>query len=199
MYNEEYSNEKQLIIDDNEIIDDLDTDWIENFNKIDSEFKNYYTEDLSFIKVNTIYINSANEIDMIKEEKILLQIPSILSKEELLQIIKNNCFINGQKYSLLGILKFNINIEPANLKTLFRLKDASDIFFSSVKNIDDIKFDKSITMFHDINQIFVLFHQLICIPKGSNNQHLTGNFTKKVFIYSNSNKKTKRKLYKDSI
>lgn len=188
--------------DEDLIIDELDTDWIENFNKIDEEFKNYYCEDLPFVKINSLYINSENEIDMVKEEKIILKTPSLLSKEELLQIIKQNCFISGQKYSLLGILKYNIDIEPKNLKHLFKYQtnknESNQLFLTSLKNIDDIKFEKSITMFHDINQLFILFHQLICVPKSSTNT-LNHNFTKKVFIYSNSNKKTKRKQYKDSI
>lgn len=180
-------------------IEDLDTNWIDNFNKMDEELKNYYCEDLTFIKINSIYINSLNEIDMIKEEKHLLKSLGILSKEELLQIIKHNCFLNSQKYSLLGILKYNIDIEPSNIKQLFRKnKIAVDTYFSSVKNIDSIKFEKSIAMFHDINQIFIIFHQLVCVPKplidGQND-----NCTKKVFIHSNTNKRTKRKLYKDNI
>ncbi len=189
-------------MDEEELIDDLDTDWIDNFNKMDEEFKNYYCEDLPFIKINSVYINSLNEIDMVKEEKIIFKTPSLLSKEELLQIIKHNSFINGQKYSLLGILKYNIDIDPKNLKQLFKYQtnkaDLNQLFLTSLKNIDDIKFEKSITMFHDINQLFILFHQLICVPKSSSNA-LNHNFTKKVFIYSNSNKKTKRKQYKDSI
>lgn len=183
-----------------DLIEDLDTDWIEEFNKTDEEFKNYYCEELSFIKVHYVYINSSNEINFIKEEKILLKTPSILHKEELLHIIKNNCFMNGQKYSLLGILKYNINIQPSNLKHLLKYtKDPNrNPFLTSVKNIDTIKFEQSITMFHDINEIFILFHQLICIPKNIDIESKKKyNSTKKVYIYSNANKRTKRKLYKE--
>ena len=183
-------------------IEDLNTEWIDNFNKIDEEFKNYYCEDLTFIKINYVYINSINEIDMVKEEKHLLKKVGTLSKEELLQIIKQNCFVNGQKYSLLGILKYNIDIEPKNIKQLFKFDNNNNNFvpyFSSVKNIDSIAFEKSIAMFHDINQIFILFHQLICLPNNNNNNNKKiGNYTKKVFIYLNSNKKTRRKLYKET-
>jgi len=180
-------------------IEDLDTDWIEEFNKNDEEFKNYYCEDLSFIKVHYIYINSSNEISVLKEEKLLLKTPSTLYKEELLHIIKNNCFMNGQKYSLLGILKYNIDIDPSNLKHLLKYTNKQDInnpFLTSVKNIDTIKFEKSITMFHDINEIFVLFHQLICIPKNKKTDPHS-NYTKKIYIYSKTNKITKRKQYKE--
>ncbi len=181
---------------DEETIQDLDNDWIELFNKNDEEFKNYYCEDLSFIKIHSIYINSINEIDIIKEEKYLFKTQGLLSKEELLQIIKNNSFINGQKYSLFGILKYNIDIKPENLKTLF--KSNNNNYFNTIKNIDDIHFSQSISMFHDINELFILFHQLICIPSNKQNNSIANNGTKKIYINLNTNKKTKRKLYKES-
>ena len=181
-----------------EIIEDLDIEWIKTFNKDDNEFKNYYCEDLSFIKIHSIYINSINDIDMIKEEKLLFRSPGILSKEELLHIIKNNSFVNGQKYSLLGILKFNIDIQPENLTTLFDNHiDLKNNYLTSIKNIDDIHFSQSISMFHDINEVFILFHQLVCIQTKIN----TNNLTKKIYIKlntnKNNNKNTKRKLYKE--
>jgi len=184
-----------------DIIEDLDTDWIEEFNKTEEEFKNYYCEDLTFIKVHYVYINVSNEINMIKQEKILLKMPNILTREELLHIIKQNSFINNEKYSLFGILKYNINIEPINLKYLLKYKNTQNVnspFLTSIKNIDNIKFDKSISMFHDINELCIIFHQLIYLPKDIKNKNKNKyNYTKKVYIYSNTNKRTKRKLYKE--
>jgi hypothetical protein len=119
-------------------------------------------------------------------------------------IIKHNCFSNQIKYSLLSILKFNIDIEPVHLSTFLRNKNKNvgSSFLQSVKNIDTIKFDKSISMFHDINELIIIFHQK------TNNYGLTNSttntssvlakqYTKKVFINYNSKKKTKRKELKE--
>lgn len=172
-------------IDDFDNIDDLDLSWIQEFENLDKEYKNYYTEDIHFIKIRFIYVSNES-IDKIKEDKMILKIPGILQKEELLRIIKNNSFSNKIKYSLLSILKFNINIEPENLKTFMRTKNTNigTFFLQSIKNIDSIKFDKSISLFHDINEIIIIFHHKIF------NKSMG---TKKIFIHST--KKTKRKLY----
>jgi len=174
-----------------ENIDDLDLSWIQDFENLDKEYKNYYTEEMSFIKINSIYVNNNNSIDKIKEDKIILKTPGILQKEDLLRIIKNNTFSNQIKYRLLSILKFNINIEPENLKTFMRSKNTTigTSFLQSIKNIDSIKFEKSISIFHDINEIIIIFHNNI------NNNKSIG--TRKIFIHSN--KKTKRKQYKEII
>jgi hypothetical protein len=182
-------------MDNDDTIADLDISWIQDFEKIDNEYKNYYTEDISFIRIHSVYINKNNEIEKVREEKMLLKTLGILQKEELLSIIKHNAFSNEIKYSLLSILKFNINLEPIHLKTFLRNKN-SDIgtqFLHSVKNIDSIKFDKSITMFHDINEIIIIFHQKI-----HKNGEESKNRTKKVFINSNSKKKTKKKELKEN-
>lgn len=178
----------------NDNIEDLDSTWLQKFQNLDDEYKNYYTEEISFIRIHSIYINVNNEIEKISEEKLLLKNAGILQKEELLSIIKHNSFSNNIKYSLLSILKFNINIQPIHLNNFLRNKDKNIgcSFLQSVKNIDSIKFDKSISMFHDINNILIIFHQKI------HNPLKTFNRTKKIFINSNTNKKTKRNELKEN-
>lgn len=186
-------------MEENDLIEDLDLSWLNEFEKIDNEYKIYYTEDLSFIRIHSIYINCNNEIDKIREEKFLLKSPGIIQKEELLSIIKHNSFSNQFKYSLLSILKFNINLEPINLKTFLRNKNPAlgAPFLHIIKNLDSIKFEKSITMFHDINDLFIIFHQKINKTSLVNTNQFIVNKTKKVFINSNPKKKTKKKELKD--
>lgn len=183
-------------------IGDLDLSWINEFEKIDNEYKIYYTEELSFIRIHSIYVNINNEIEKVREEKCLLKNPGILQKEELLSIIKHNSFSNQVKYSLLSILKFNINLEPINLKTFLRNKNPAigAPFLQSIKHLDTIKFEKSITMFHDINEILIIFHQKINKPVNIISSELKNdtNRTKKVFINSNPKKKTKKKELKET-
>jgi hypothetical protein len=178
---------------DNNIIEDLDLSWIHEFEKIDNEYKIYYTEELSFIRVHSIFVNNNYEIEKIKEEKILLKIPGLLQKEELLSIIKHNSFFNEIKYSLLSILKFNINLEPIHLKTFLRSKhkNIGNPFLHSIQNLDNIKFEKSITMFHDINELLIIFHRKI--NKSTQINSNISNQTKKNFISLNTKKKTKKR------
>lgn len=173
----------------NDEIEDLDISWINDFEKIDNEYKIYYTEEISFIKIHFIYINNNNEIEKVKEEKILLKNNGILLKEELLSLIKNNLLLNQLKYSLSSILKFNINIEPIHLKTFLRNKNPllGNTFLQPIKHIDSIKFDKTISMFHDINEVIIIFQQ---------KNNIINNRTKKSLINTNTKKRTKRKELK---
>ena len=146
---------------------DLDTSWIDDFDAIDNEYKSYYSESLEFINMNCIYLNAANEIINVHEEKVIFLNKGILCREEVVGLIKRNSIINDKdKYSLLSILVFNINIEPENLKTFFKLnkdkcnnKDKGSQYLHSIKNIDAIVFDKSISLFHDINNLYLVFYK----------------------------------------
>ncbi len=180
---------------DNEDIGELDDSWIHEFDKKEDEYNIYYTEDLSFIKIHFIYINNNNEIEKIKEEKIILKNEGFLQKEELLGIIKHNLKINEIKYSLLSIAKFNINLEPTHLKTFLKNKnnDFGNNFLTPIKNLDTIKFEKSITLFHDINELLIIFHNKNnTFNSISSEKKETHNYTKKNIILK-TKKMTKKR------
>lgn len=207
-------------IDLDYVFDELDTSWLQEFQKMDKNGVGYYTtENLLFTKVHYIYVNEKQEITNLYEEKYLFKKPNVLLKEDLIGLIKRNTIINSKKYSLFSILKYNINIEPHNLKTFFKAKppnhNNTDPYLQSIKNIDDVFFDKSIAMFHDLNDLIIIF-----LDKGSDKGTLdkgTGtiykhNTTKRVYINHNihnihnssningiTNKKTRRNLFKEML
>lgn len=179
--------------EDGQVIDDLDTSWLDNFEKIDNEYKNYYNENQLFVRIHFVYVNKTNEICKIREEKHFFVRHNVLTKEELIAIIKGNSLSSNKVYSLLSILKFNIDIQPQGLKSFLKPNYVNEQFLQSIKHIDDIVFDKSISIFHDINSLFIVFYE-----KGEVLKHIQTrqNVTKKVFISLNANKNTRRKQFK---
>lgn len=175
--------------------EELDASWLHELDKIDNEHKFYIKEDLLFIKINYIYVNSKQEITNLYEEKYIFKTPNVLVKEDLIGLIKRNSFVNQTKYSLFSILKYNISLEAQNLKTFFKTKNdiIGDSYLQSIKNITDIKFDKTISTFQDLNSLIIIF-----LEKESN----TNSSTRRIYInhLKNNimNKKTKRNLFKDN-
>ena len=117
--------------------EELDTSWLHELDKINNEHKFYIKEDLLFIKINYIYVNSKQEITNLYEEKYIFKTPNVLVKEDLIGLIKRNSFVNQTKYSLFSILKYNISLEAQNLKTFFKTKNniIGDSYLQSIKNI----------------------------------------------------------------
>jgi len=172
-------------------LEELDCSWLDAFDDIEKIYKNYYTEPISLLKLTSIYINNANAIEKISESKIILDTKSILTKEELISAIKHSCYSNNIKYKLSSALLYNIDLEPNELKHLLKSTNDTigDKYLTIMKNIDESKLNNSISMFHDINEIILIFY----IPR---DRHNNNNITRKTCKMS-SNKCTKRNRLKD--
>lgn len=171
----------------------LDDEWIENFDKIDNLYKDFYKDDLYYVNLKILYINRENEINKIKYETFLMSFPNKITREEIIEILKKNSIDNSKRYTLLAMLKYNINLEPDEIKHYLK-NDYNQKYLSVIKNIDTIIFEKTINMFHDLNDlIFIFYEKSNEIKKADPN-----NSTKKIYLRSlSSNKKTIKKRYKD--
>lgn len=159
---------------------DLDTKWIEEFESVDNNYKTFYTEDIQHIKFHYVYVNKENNIDKVKEETFLLRTPNYISREELIGILKKNNKLSDTNYTVLSILKYNIDIEPADVAHYIKNNVEQDYaydFLKSVKNIDAIPLNRSISMFQDLNDITIIFYE-----KSINDDRNMHNYTKRIYI-----------------
>jgi hypothetical protein len=96
-------------------------------------------------------------------------------------------------------------LEPNHLKTFIKnkspLASIGEQFLQSVKNIDEIKLNKSISMFHDLNDLLIVFYNKGKLTNGDSNDSSSSksNKTKKIYIKPTSFKKTKRNIFKESL
>ena len=171
----------------------LDDEWINNFEKTDRLYNDFYKDDVYYINLRVIYVNRENEIDKIKHESLLMQYPNKISQEEIIKILKKNAIDNDTRYSLLSILRYNINLEPDQIKN-YLLNGENKEYLSVIKNIDTVIYEKTINMFQDLNDLIVIFYEKSKELKGSD----VNNSTKKIYFRSlNTNKKTIKNRYKD--
>lgn len=176
---------------------DLDTKWIEEFESIDDNYKIFYKEDITHVKFHYVYVNKENNIDKVKEETVLLRTPNYISREELIGILKKNNKISETNYTILSILKYNIDVAPADVSYYIKNnveQDETYNFLKSVKNIDAIPLNSSISMFQDLNDIIIIFYEKSI--NGKNDVHRAHNQTKRIYIKTiRANKRrTYRKL-----
>lgn len=151
---------------DTELETDIDTEWINEFNQIDNNYKHLYLEDLSYILLNCIYINNGNEIIQVKKEKIMIdETKNLITKDKLVKILKKYNNNNGKIYNVSSILKYNIDLEPENIKYYINENELKEKeknpnnFIEVVKKIDNIHWKRSIKMFEDLNNLIIIFYQ----------------------------------------
>jgi hypothetical protein len=171
------------------MFENLDNGWIKDFEKTFKLYEDFYKDDIYFTNIHYIYINKHNIIEKISEDRFLFSTPNLISREEILRILKKNTYYNNKQYTILSILKFVVNLEPEEIKDFLQNYNNynNDIdnnyisnnpnFLQTIKNIDAIQFEKSINMFHDLNDLFFIFYE-----KTVSN---TNNVTKKIYLKNN--------------
>ena len=172
---------------------ELNDEWINNFEKTDKLYQDFYKDDVYYVNLKFVYVNRENEIEKINQESFLMSNPNYISREEIFQILKGSSIDNNKRYSLLSILKYNITLDADEIKNFLLYSNEERNYLNIVRNIDAVSFEKSISMFQDINDlIFVFYEKSKELKKVDPN-----NVTKKIYLYSNTNKKTIKKRYKD--
>ena len=171
----------------------LDDEWINNFEKTDKLYQEFYKDDVYYINLRAFYINRENEIDKIKNETLLMKSPNIISREEIIEILKKKSVDDERRYTLLSILRYNINLEPDEVKNYLLTRENKE-YLSVIKNIDTVVYEKTINMFQDLNDLILIYYEKSHELKKSD----VHNCTKKIYFRSlNANKKTIKKRYKD--
>lgn len=174
---------------------DLDIKWIEEFESLDENYKDFYSEDITYINFNNVYVNKDNEIEKIKRDKLLLAEPNYISREEILGILKKNCkSTDNKRYTVLSILKYNINIDPRDVQDFLRTsKNNDNEYLKSLSNIDAVSLDPSISMFQDLNEIIIIYYEKTSDDKNTAFARASSQ-TKR--IYLKSLKTNKKRTYR---
>lgn len=146
-----------------------DDSWIHNYEILEKDYSSFYKEFVDSVKLYFIYINDKNEIDIINQEDLIIS--GKIEREKVYQIIKEKKDNNGVNYKLMGLLKYNISLEPCNIKHFLEDTleiDAMDSFLTPLYKIEDIVFEDTITLFKDLNSVYFIFYDDLNYKSKSN-------------------------------
>ena len=176
--------------------DELNDDWIYNFEEKDKLYKDFYKDNLCYVNIDFIYINKNNEIEKIKQEPFLMSEQNSITRDELIGLLKRNSIDNDKRYSLLSILKYNITLDSDDIKNFLTASDLShynELFLTINKHIDTIFFEKTINKFQDLNNLYFIFYE----KNDDAKKRDLNNATKRIYLGILTNKKTIKKQYKE--
>jgi hypothetical protein len=161
----------------------LDDSWINEFAKSDKLYQEFYKDDIYYTDVHFVYVGKNSEIVSVKQESILFKNKNYLTRDELVGLIKRNSVVDSTRYSVMSILKYNITLDPVDIKSFVFGQEEN--YLTPIKNIDTIKFDKTIHMLQDINDLLIILYE----------KHITNsnNSTRKVYLQTKLKSKGTRK------
>jgi hypothetical protein len=171
--NEKSSSFNSLENDENfDIGSVIDSEWLHNTNRLQNIHSDQKRELMESIGLHFIYINKNLYIEKILYEKKTLEkndSESFIAKETILKIIQDKKISTPfSKYKLIDILSFVIDIEHDHIKNSFDdpfFNDDSRTFLKVLPIFNDIIINKSIFVFHNINQIYFIFQEYDAHPQ----------------------------------
>ena len=162
---------------------DLDTSWIDEFNKEEAEYSEFYKQKINRVRIVLFFINENNELLSSKKYNARLD-KNIITKNQILNILKKNISYSNNSYTPSFILKFNIDLEPENIEEFIKYPNKFN-FLTSENYMTDIHWNKTIDNLQSLNTLYILMKK---------RNFRNNNSTKRVYISKTARKrKTRRK------
>jgi hypothetical protein len=146
------------------------------------EYSLFSLEPLDEIETISIYVNKDNHVQQIKQETLAMENSNKLSRLELDNFIQKNIAETKNTYRITSLCLFKIDINSDQVIDYINQSDDENTYLQNIKQfskIEDIKFNDSLIMFHDINSLIFVFSE-ITIPKMVRKGKLKRNKTKKI-------------------
>ena len=117
---------------------------------------------LTSIKTYLTYINLENEIEIIRQKKLHIEDgANIVTRSQLINIIKNNQKRHNIKYKLMSVMVYNINVTPETLSSYIETPEEFISLFT-LSRIDSFELQPTISMLKQYNGIYFFFFE--CPP-----------------------------------
>ena len=158
---------------------------------------------LNNIKTYITYINSDNEIEIINQKKIYLNNDdNIVTRNQLIEVIKNSQKKHNIKYKLISIMVYNIHVTPESLPSY--IENPNDfISLYTLNRIESFELQPTLRLLKKYNGIYFFFFECPDQVSSIDSNHFIknkNNNTKRIHINSlqkqkhnkQNHKKTKR-------
>jgi hypothetical protein len=124
--------------------------------------KKFKLKRIKHINVYLTYINAQNEIETISRNKLYIENKkNIISRNQLVDVIKNNQRKNNISYKLISIMVYNINVTPETLSDYIE-KPGDFITLFTLSRIDSFELQSTISLLQEFNAMYFFFFE---IPK----------------------------------
>ena len=161
---------------------DLEDEWVNSILKENKDYDDFYNEVNNMVSIFFIYVNKYNKIIFVQKEDSYID-EGMMSKLDLSLIIKKNSKIDNKKFSPISLLKYNIDLEPHNINNYINNINGFN-FLTVEKNIKDLQWKDSITLFKDINSLYIIYYEKI--------KKTTNKNTKSIYFKKYKKNKTKK-------
>tara|TARA_B100000902_G_C27304601_1_gene914733 strand:- start:1128 stop:1658 length:531 start_codon:yes stop_codon:yes gene_type:complete len=162
----------------------------------DYEYSLFSYEELDEIEGIFIFVDKNNNIKYIKQETISLSAPNEIKKTELEEIIQHNLDETRNTFRISSLCQYTNNLHSSQIFDYINKDEDEKEYIKNIKQfskIQDIKFENSMIMFHDINSLIFILTE-VSIPTVIQKGKLKKKKTKRILENIISRKKSRKQV-----
>lgn len=130
------------------------------YNKNVEYSKKFKMKRLRNINMYLTYINSENEIEVISKKKLYIENKqNTITRNQMVNTIKNSQCRNSIHYKLISIMVYNINVTPETLSDYIENPE-NFISLFSLSRIDTFELQSTISMLKEYNAMYFFFSEV---------------------------------------
>jgi hypothetical protein len=112
------------------------------------------------INIYLTYINCENEIEIISRKKLYIENKeNTITRNQMVDIIKNNQRRNNIQYKLISVMVYNINVTPETLSDYIE-KPEDFISLFTLSRIDSFELQSTISILKEFNALYFFFFEV---------------------------------------
>jgi hypothetical protein len=167
---------------------ELDVSWIESYKELEKNFDDFYKEKSENIEMFFLYVNLDDELETVNSSMYILDVNSRISKNSLVNVIKEHREKHGKKYRLINLIKYNVTLDPEDVIHMLSVdNNEGDAFVTHESYNRDIHFAETVCILQNLNSLYFVFRET---PAKS---HRARAQTRKISVSPHINDKTRRK------
>lgn len=135
-----------------------------------------------------LYVNLDDELETVNSSMYILDVNSRISKNSLVNVIKEHREKHGKKYRLINLIKYNVTLDPEDVIHMLSVdNNEGDAFVTHESYNRDIHFAETVCILQNLNSLYFVFRET---PAKS---HRARAQTRKISVSPHINDKTRRK------
>ena len=135
-----------------------------------------------------LYVNLDDELETVNSSMYILDVNSRISKNSLVNVIKEHREKHGKKYRLINLIKYNVTLDPEDVIHMLSVDNhEGDAFVTHESYNRDIHFAETVCILQNLNSLYFVFRER---PAKS---HRARAQTRKITVSPHINDKTRRK------
>ena len=138
------------------MVDELDTEWVDNFLHEESRYNRFYRSVPETVAIHFLYVDRSGCLCAMRSRSAELCSGGLLPYSAYASLFNEASSLQGKKYRHAHTLQYNTNLTPDEI---LHGCDSRGTGLSELQGLEDMVFGPTVGAFHDLNAAIFIFRE----------------------------------------